>query len=49
LEIARVRGLTVIEDAAHALPATYRGRKVGTIGDLTCFSFYVTQTLCTGE
>jgi len=49
LEIARVRGLTVIEDAAHALPATYRGRKVGTIGDLTCFSFYVTKTLCTGE
>jgi len=49
MEIARARGLTVIEDAAHALPATYRGRKVGTIGDITCFSFYVTKTLCTGE
>src|SRR5436190_15720560 len=49
LEIAREHNLVVIEDAAHAFPARYRGRMVGTIGDLTAFSFYVTKTLATGE
>lgn len=49
MEIARRRGLVVIEDAAHSLPAEYRGRAVGTIGDFTCFSFYATKTLATGE
>ena len=49
LEIARVHHLKVIEDAAHALPARYRGRMVGTIGDITCFSFYSTKTITTGE
>jgi len=49
LELARARGLAVIEDAAHALPATYKGRPVGTIGDLTAFSFYATKTITTGE
>ena len=49
LEIARQHRLTVIEDAAHALPASYRGRAVGTIGDLTAFSFYATKNLTTGE
>lgn len=49
LEIAHAHGLFVIEDAAHALPAMYKNRKIGTIGDLTCFSFYATKTLCTGE
>jgi perosamine synthetase len=39
----------VIEDAAHALPAAYRGRKVGTLSELTAFSFYATKTLTTGE
>ena len=39
----------VIEDAAHALPAAYHGKKVGTIGDITCFSFYATKTITTGE
>jgi len=48
-QIARARGLTVIEDAAHALPASYQGKKVGTIGDITCFSFYATKTITTGE
>jgi dTDP-4-amino-4,6-dideoxygalactose transaminase len=43
------RGVKVIEDAAHALPAAYKGRTVGTIGDLTCFSFYATKTITTGE
>src|SRR5439155_14523526 len=49
LEIARQHGLRVIEDAAHALPASYRGRVVGTIGDVTAFSFYATKNLTTGE
>ncbi len=49
LEIARRRKLFVIEDAAHALPAKYRGQTVGTIGDIACFSFYATKTMTTGE
>jgi perosamine synthetase len=49
LELARQHGLRVIEDAAHALPASYRGRRIGTIGDVTTFSFYATKNLTTGE
>jgi dTDP-4-amino-4,6-dideoxygalactose transaminase len=49
LEVAHRHGLAVIEDAAHAVEARYRGRAVGTIGDLTAFSFYVTKNLVTGE
>ena len=49
LDLARAHGLPVIEDAAHAFPAAYRGRPVGSIADITCFSFYATKTLTTGE
>jgi perosamine synthetase len=49
LAIARQHGLRIIEDAAHSLPASYRGRPIGTIGDVTCFSFYATKTITTGE
>ncbi|MGE0821957.1 MAG: DegT/DnrJ/EryC1/StrS family aminotransferase [Candidatus Binatia bacterium] len=49
LQIAKKYNLRVIEDAAHALPASYLGQTVGTIGDLTCFSFYATKTITTGE
>jgi dTDP-4-amino-4,6-dideoxygalactose transaminase len=49
LELARGGGLHVIEDAAHALPTTYRGRMVGSIADITAFSFYATKTITTGE
>jgi len=49
LAIARAHRLTVIEDAAHALPAAYRGQRIGTVGDLTAFSFYATKNLTTGE
>lgn len=49
LEIARKYKLIVIEDAAHAIEAKYRGRKVGNIGDLACFSFYATKNVVTGE
>jgi len=49
LAIARAYGLTVIEDAAHAFPAKYRGHMIGSIGDLTAFSFYANKALSTGE
>jgi len=49
MRIAREHGLIVIEDAAHATEAAYHGRKIGTIGDMTVFSFYVTKNLVTGE
>ena len=48
-ELAARRGLTVIEDAAHALPAAYKGRTIGTISPMTVFSFYATKNLSTGE
>lgn len=48
-KIAVANKLVVIEDAAHALPAWYQNKKIGTIGDMTCFSFYATKTLATGE
>jgi dTDP-4-amino-4,6-dideoxygalactose transaminase len=49
LEIASDYDLRVIEDAAHALPARYREKMIGTLGDITCFSFYATKTITTGE
>jgi perosamine synthetase len=49
LEVARRHDLRVIEDAAHALPSKFRQKMIGTIGDITCFSFYVTKTMTTGE
>jgi dTDP-4-amino-4,6-dideoxygalactose transaminase len=42
-------GLPVIEDAAHAAESFYRGRKVGTIADATCFSLYATKNIAAGE
>lgn len=49
MEIAKRHDLTVIEDAAHAVETRYHGKKIGTIGDITSFSFYVNKNLCTGE
>lgn len=48
-ELANQHGLYVIDDAAHALPASYRGASVGLLSELTAFSFYATKTLTTGE
>jgi len=45
MDIARRRGLKVIEDAAQAIGAEYKGRKAGSIGDLGCFSFYPSKNL----
>lgn len=49
MEIAEDQNLYVIEDAAHALGAEYEGKKVGTFGHSTCFSFYATKNITTGE
>lgn len=49
LAVARRHNLRVIEDAAHAFPSEYHGRMIGNIGDITCFSFYATKTITTGE
>lgn len=49
LEIARSHGLYVIEDAAHAPGAVYKGEKAGTIGDIGCFSFFSNKNMTTGE
>jgi perosamine synthetase len=49
LAVAKKHNLFVIEDAAHAVPAWYKNRMIGTIGDITCFSFYATKALTTGE
>jgi len=42
-------GLPIVEDAAHAAESRYRGRKVGAIADLTCFSLYATKNIAAGE
>ncbi len=47
--IARRAGIAVIEDAAHAIPTRYGGRLIGSASDFTCFSFYATKTITTGE
>ncbi len=48
-DLVREREVVLVDDAAHALPATLRGELIGTCADLTAFSFYVTKTLATGE
>ncbi len=49
LEIARRRGLIVIEDACHALGAEFGGRRVGSMADMTVFSFHPVKHITTGE
>src|SRR5580658_3056567 len=49
LELAARHGLVVIEDACHALGAEYRGRRTGSIADMTVFSFHPVKHLATGE
>ena len=49
LDLARRRGLAVIEDAAEAHGAEYRGRRVGALGAIGCFSFYGSKIVTTGE
>jgi dTDP-4-amino-4,6-dideoxygalactose transaminase len=49
LSIAKQHGLFVIEDAAHAVGSELNGRKIGTVGDIGCFSFFSNKNMTTGE
>jgi perosamine synthetase len=49
MEVARRHGLKVVEDCAEALGAEYKGRQVGSIGDVGCFSFFANKIITTGE
>jgi len=49
LEIAKDNNLVIIEDASHALGATYKGSKIGSISDMTIFSFHPVKHITTGE
>jgi dTDP-4-amino-4,6-dideoxygalactose transaminase len=49
LDAIRALGVPVIEDAAHAAESRYRGRKIGSIADATCFSLYATKNIAAGE
>ena len=48
-DISQRYNLTLIDDAAHAIPAEYGGQHIGSIGDLSAFSFYANKNLTTGE
>ena len=48
-EVARARGIAVVEDAAEAIGSEYKGRKAGSFGDAGTFSFHGSKTLTTGE
>lgn len=48
-KIAQKHGLKVIEDAAHALGGDYKEKKLGSLGDVSCFSFFSNKNLSTGE
>jgi UDP-4-amino-4,6-dideoxy-N-acetyl-beta-L-altrosamine transaminase len=49
MDIAEKNDLYIIEDAAHAIGTQYKDRKIGSIGDVTCFSFYATKNITTAE
>jgi perosamine synthetase len=48
-EIAKDKGIFLVEDAAQAHGAEYKGQKAGSIGDIGCFSFYATKNMTVGE
>jgi dTDP-4-amino-4,6-dideoxygalactose transaminase len=48
-KVARLHSLPVVDDAAHAFPAKYKGQIIGSLSDFTCFSFYATKAITTGE
>jgi dTDP-4-amino-4,6-dideoxygalactose transaminase len=48
-DVATRHGIPLIEDAAHAFPSAYKGKSIGGISEFTCFSFYATKPITTGE
>jgi dTDP-4-amino-4,6-dideoxygalactose transaminase len=49
LDVCKKHGIKILEDAAHAFPSSINGKMIGSIGDITCFSFYANKTITTGE
>jgi dTDP-4-amino-4,6-dideoxygalactose transaminase len=49
VELAKKYDVKILEDAAHAVPSTHNGQTIGTIGDITVYSFYANKTMTTGE
>lgn len=49
IEIAKGRGIPIVEDAAHAVGARYKGRMAGSLGTMACFSFGALKNICTGD
>jgi len=49
IKLARLHKIKLFDDAAHALGASYKGKKIGSLGDGSAFSFYATKNLTTGE
>lgn len=49
LEMAKSKGIRVVEDAAHGCGGEYKGQKLGSLGDVACFSFHAVKNLSTGE
>jgi len=49
VELAKKYNVKILEDAAHAVPSTHNGQTIGTIGDVTVYSFYANKTMTTGE
>jgi perosamine synthetase len=49
LQIGKEHNLLIVEDAAHAFGSSYKGKKIGSFGDVTCFSFDPIKNLTTGE